>query len=327
MSTVAHNTNRQNSACPRFRNPFDLADDEAYQRWRDAKLAAYPETAAELMVEIADPANPTEAERAAITRLCRKANMAIYVSRQEYPDPERIRRDLLAFAGAFELRRIEGHRSAKDDGIVAIEMASDKHRKGYIPYSNRPLSWHTDGYYNAPEDRIRSFILHCCRSAEQGGENGLLDPEIAYIRLRDKNPELITALMHEGAMTIPANHEDNGKVRPESIGPVYTVDTRSGALQMRYTARGRHIEWRDDPGTREAVAFIASLLAGEEQRIFRHTLTPGQGVICNNVLHSRTGFDGGSSSSAASDRLLCRIRYLDPIAGTRHLDESFQQQL
>ena len=84
---------------------------------------------------------------------------------------------------------------------------------GTSPYTNRPLSWHTDGYYNAPEDRIRSFILHCCRNAERGGESALLDPEIAYIRLRDENPRFIAALMHDEAMTIPANHEADGSVR------------------------------------------------------------------------------------------------------------------
>ncbi|NWG75658.1 MAG: taurine catabolism dioxygenase TauD, partial [Rubrivivax sp.] len=36
-------------------NPFDLADDEAYRRWRDAKLAAHPRDVGERVVDVADP--------------------------------------------------------------------------------------------------------------------------------------------------------------------------------------------------------------------------------------------------------------------------------
>lgn len=320
MSSIALNTSHQKGAASRVCGPFDPGDDDAYRRWRDAKLAGYPQRPEKLFVEIADLAHPTAAEQAAITTLCGKANMAIYVTRRKRLDPSAVRDDLLTFARAFGLNRMEGHRSAAEDGVVALEIARDNTRSGYIPYTNRPLSWHTDGYYNAPEDRIRSFILHCCRNAERGGENALLDPEIAYIRLRDENPRFIAALMHDEAMTIPANHEANGSVRPESVGPVYSVDRRSGTLRMRYTARRRYIAWRDDPDTRDAAAFITDMLAGGEPFIFRHKLEPGQGIICNNVLHARAGFDGAPSSTASSGRLLYRIRYQDQIAGTGCLD-------
>ncbi len=322
MSSVALNTNRPTDAGARAGSPFDLSDHDAYRRWRDAKLADYPQSPEELFVEIADLAHPTAAEREAVTALCRKANVAIYVTRPERPDPNVVRRELPTFARAFGLNGMEGHRSAAEDGVVALEIARDETRTGYIPYTNRPLSWHTDGYYNAPEDRIRSFILHCCRDAESGGESALLDPEIAYIRLRDENPRFIAALMHEEAMTIPANREKDGSIRPESIGPVYSVEPGSGDLRMRYTARKRYIAWRDDPDTRDAAAFIASMLANGEPLVFRHKLEPGQGIICNNVLHARTGFDGAPSPEASSARLLYRIRYRDQIAGTGCLDES-----
>ena len=56
-------------------------------------------------------------------------------------------------------------------------------------------------------------MLHCVSPAADGGENGLLDPEIAYLRLRDENPEFIRALMAPDAMTIPANTEEGGENR------------------------------------------------------------------------------------------------------------------
>ncbi len=295
--------------------PFDLNDDTAYRRWRDDKLASYPARASEIFVEIDDLANPSEAERAALASRCHKANMAIYVSRPTLASEGSVRNELRAFAQAFGLHRTEGHRSAADDGIVAIEIARDAGRKGYIPYSDRPLSWHTDGYYNAPSDRIGAFLLHCVRGAEDGGENGLLDPEIAYIRLRDENPDFIEAFMHGEAMTIPANVEDNGKVRPQSTGPVFSVDSRTGTLHMRYTARSRNILWRDTPGTLAATRFLAGILADGEPLVFRHKLSPGQGLICNNVLHCRTGFKNGPALLERSNRLIYRVRYLDRIAG------------
>jgi hypothetical protein len=83
---------------------------------------------------------------------------------------------------------------------------------------------------------------------------------------------------------------------------------------MRYTARTRSVIWKDDPQTRGAVAFIESLLAGSGPGTFYHRLEAGQGLITNNVLHNRSGFednvDGGGS------RLLYRARYYDRIAGT-----------
>jgi hypothetical protein len=42
------------------------------------------------------------------------------------------------------------------------------------------------------------------------------------------------------------------------------------------------------------------------------TLAPGMGILCNNVLHDRSGF----VDAAATPRLLYRARYHERIAGT-----------
>lgn len=81
-------------------NPFNLNDGTAYRRWRDNKLSNYPAHASETIVEIGDLANPSEAERAALTHRC----MAIYVSRPTLASEGRVRNGLLdpeiAHAGA-----------------------------------------------------------------------------------------------------------------------------------------------------------------------------------------------------------------------------------
>lgn len=291
--------------------PFALDDAASYERWREAKLARYPRSTDELAVEIADLHNPTATEREAILARCRTANMAVYWNAQTGRDAQAVRPALLSFGRAFGLISAEDHRSAGADGIVGIEMANQGGRAGYIPYSDRPIAWHTDGYYNfhGPARCIQAMLLHCVRDAEAGGVNALLDQDIAYIRLRDRDPSFIAALMHPQAMTIPANEESNGRVRAANTGPVFAVHPATGALIMRYTARTRSIVWRDDAVTRAAVQCLEHVLASDPL-ILTHRLAPGQGLICNNVLHTRTGF---SDPAATEGRLLYRIRYHDRI--------------
>lgn len=291
---------------------FSLGDDRAYRRWRDAKLADYPRRPEELAVEVAALAVPSSAETRAVLAACGRANLCLYRSRQHLGDPQATRRALSAFVSHFGLAHFEAHRSAEADGIVALEVVAEGGRLGYIPYTNRAIGWHTDGYYNyeGPGRMIRSMLLHCVRSASEGGENGLLDHEIVYIRLRDENPDYIAALMHPEAMTIPANEEASGTTRCENTGPVFIVDPHSGGLTMRYTARKRNIRWRADAATQAAVRAIERVLS-EDPLIMRVRLAPGEGVICNNVLHDRIGFDPGAGSE--SGRLIYRIRAYDRV--------------
>ena len=177
--------------------------------------------------------------------------MAVYASPLAGVADKDIPRRLGARLG---LARLHANPLADEDGISSLEAAPEKAGRGYIPYSNQRLLWHTDGYYNAPEQRIRAFILHCVRPAAAGGENRLLDPEIAYILLRDADPQYVKALSAPDAMTIPANAADGAELRPAQTGPVFSAD--AGALHMRYTARTRSIEWRpdDDDARRGAVS-------------------------------------------------------------------------
>ncbi|MDH5784459.1 MAG: TauD/TfdA family dioxygenase, partial [Chromatiales bacterium] len=86
----------------------------------------------------------------------------------------------------------------------------------------------------------------------------------------------------------------------------------NGALHMRYTARKRNIEWKDDSTTEAALAALERLLS-DNPYIFRATLQPGMGLLCNNVLHTRDGF---RDDPKAPPRLLYRARYFDRIDGT-----------
>lgn len=296
--------------------PFNLHDETGYQSWRAGKLAEFPAALDKCITRIKNLAVPSESERLAIAACCRRANMALYECAAPFDDEAALRGALISFAKAFGLSTPERHRSAGDDGVVALQVSDAPAQRGFIPYTDRPLNWHTDGYYNDPRQPIRSFILHCVRPACSGGENMLLDPEIAYIWLRDENPAFIAALAHPQAMTVPEHIEEDGRVRPASTGPVFSIDPVSGALQMRYTARARNIVWRDDSPTRAAVDFLNDALAAGDPLIFRHRLEPGQGLICNNVLHNRSRFANAEGGEAG--RLILRLRYRERIAGTAH---------
>lgn len=286
-------------------SPFDLSSDTAYRAWRDAKLAAYPRTIDELIVPLANPRQLSAKETAALASRCARANMVIY-SAPHLPAADKSLPHQLA--QQLGLNRLEGNYLADEDGLSSITPASEEGqaRGDFIPYTHKPINWHTDGYYNTLDRRILGMTLHCAQDAESGGENALLDHEIAYIQLRDTNPDYIAALMQPDAMTIPARMDDDQVARAEQSGPVFSVDPDDGYLYMRYTARTRSIVWKDDPTTQAAVRALADILAHSEY-ILTARLTPGMGLICNNVLHTRTAF----SDSPDRRRLLYRGRYYD----------------
>ncbi len=289
---------------PTAEDPFSPEQPEAYRRWRERKLAAYPRCAQDLVVEVRDPRALSDAEVGKLREVCAAANMAVYSSPLAgLADKELVRR----VGARLGLEHLQSNPFADEDGISALEAAPEKSARGYIPYSNRRLHWHTDGYYNAPAQRIRAFILHCARAAATGGENRVLDHEIAYLLLRDADPDHVRALSAPRAMTIPAN-TDEGMARPAQSGPVFSGD--GGALHMRYTARTRSIEWRANAATQAAVQCLRKILESGSPYVFTLRLEPGQGLVCNNVLHDRSAF----TDTPDAGRLVYRARYLDRIA-------------
>lgn len=299
---------------------FDLFNDGAYGDWRAEKLSHYPAGPKDLLVPVADPKALGADEKKAILERCRKFNMAVYAA-----SPDAGKDDAIQLAGHFGLARFDQPLCTGEDGVTEIAVIEGGRRGGYIPYSDKPLSWHTDGYYNKPGGQVRGFILHCRRAAEEGGISELLDPEIAYIRLRDENPDFIRAFMENDVLTIPANLEDGAVIREARTGPVFSII--NGHLHMRYTARKRYREWKDDPLVAAARAFLESVLEDPGEHLFRWRLTPGQGLICNNVLHRRTGFSdpisiegggiegGGVEGGGVEDgRLIYRARFLDRVS-------------
>ena len=296
-----------NAALPLVREPAFAPDQpQAYLRWRERKLTGYPRRLDDIVVEMRDPRDPSAAEASEVRRACAIANMAVYAGPiAGVDDPEVVRR----LGRRLGLGSPQANPLADADGVTRLEVTAAKSDKGYIPYSNRRLLWHTDGYYNEATARVGAFILHCARPAANGGENRLLDPEIAYILLRDADPAHVVALSQPDAMSVPANDDPAMQARAARVGPVFSAE--GGVLHMRYTARTRSIVWRDDEQVRAALRCLADILE-TSRYTFTVRLEPGQGLVCNNVLHDRSAFS--DDPTPGRGRLVYRARFGPRIA-------------
>lgn len=217
----------------------------------------------------------------------------------------------LEFGRQLGLHRLDTSSSADGSGVVSLCAVNQSDRRSdYVPYTSRPLKWHTDGYYNTLVSRVDAFMLFCVRPAKKWGGNFLLDHEMLYMRVRDTNPDLLMALMDPGTMIVPASIVNNRIVRAQESVPVFWINGESGALSMRYSARPRKIVWKPAKSVERARKLVQELLHDSED-IVELTLQSGQGIVCNNILHGRRAFIDGSATE--SSRLFYRARYHDAV--------------
>lgn len=288
-------------------SPYLLNDGHAYQAWREQKLNHFPRRVNELIIELNNPIKLVDKEINRLNEGCATANMVIYRCAEDH-DPKQ---SALAISQQLGLQQLDANICSDEDRISTIEDSGDK-RSQYIPYTNKALNWHTDGYYNAKTQRIHSFLMHCARPAKTGGENTYLDPEIAYILLRDENPDYISALMQDDVMTIPENEIES---REAQTGPVFYLDA-SGNLCMRYTARQRSIVWKKDKQVEDALSCLNEILRKNDY-MFSYRLNAHEGVICNNVLHKRTAYEDDEQQK----RLLYRGRFYNRVNNSNTLED------
>ena len=178
----------------------------------------------------------SQQEKEQLLRNCSRTGMSFYRTTTEDNKSA-----LKEFWHQLGIRTIVTNPCADQQGISSIQIEPEAR---YIPYTAKPLGWHTDGYYNTKENTIRAFAMHCISPATKGGSNAYFDPEILYILLRDENPDYITALAHPEAMVIPQNTLEEHQPRATTVTPVLT--TEQNKLLIRYTERVHNITWRDD---------------------------------------------------------------------------------
>lgn len=294
--------------------PLSTSSSADFDIWARHKLSLYsPEAKQRLLqpLEIEVEQGFNNAQLITLRQRVQDYNLAIYqIAENSKIEPESIN----AMAGQLGLEALDANLCANDDLISVITDTShdspgNDQRRRYIPYSNKSLNWHTDGYYNPYHQRVRAVWLHCQQAASRGGENSFIDPGIVYILLRQENPSFIEALSHPEVMRIPANIENDKSIRDETASSVFQVSQDFSQLEMRFSQRKRHIIWRDDFLIREALAFMNELL--EQASIWRidYRLEAGQGVISNNTLHRRNAYE----DDEGSQRVYIRARYYNRI--------------
>ena len=291
-------------------SPFNLTDDYSYQKWREQKLLLaqnYISNPDCLFIPIADCQSPTKSEINNVLQNCLHYSFSFY--RVVKPSDVN-KKTIKQFMQQLGPSQLDANICADEDKLTSITQTTHQKQHDYIPYSNKRLSWHTDGYYNPSGKKINAMLLHCKQPAKSGGASLIMDHEIAYILLRDENPDYIKAFMQKDAMTIPANILDNKVIREAQTGPIFSIST-NGQLHMRYSARSRNIKWKQTPPILEAARFLTDLLDSNSPYILKYTLQAGEGMVCKNILHRRTSFVDYEESD--KKRLLYRGRYFDTL--------------
>ena len=288
---------------PVMKSPFILENQTEYISWRDNKLSLYPKDIESLSISF-DFENIDINKITQLKKIVEKYNFAIYDFSAQISDKK-----LQEFCVQLNLISSVTNLLADENGISFItdnsSLVQKKLNIEYIPYTNKPLNWHTDGYYHPLDSTVKSFLLHCNEPAQKGGENLLLDHEILYIFLRDHNPDFIDVLMQENIMEIPKNK--NSGSSSSSIGPVFYIDTEN-FLNMRFTSRQQNIIWKKDDMIKKIKDYISSFILDDDKYIFKLLLKKNQGYLANNILHKREGYLDGENK-----RLLKRLRFSERI--------------
>lgn len=190
---------------------------------------------------------------------------------------------------ALNLRDSDSGVIRGSDQLSLLHDASGTPKGRFPPYQPSTMNWHTDGYYNANEETIRCFSLHCLHPAATGGALRLMDDAFLILALLHDNPESLRLLAHPEAMTLPQNKDAQGHDRPDRTVPMIQQHM-DGNLSIRFTTRRQNIRWRCE-ATKSAAVRANQLIDSNEHWHCRVKLEQNQGVITRNILHSREAFN------------------------------------
>lgn len=284
----------------RYPNRFDLKTDMDYQKWRDEKLAAYPQSVGDLVVELGDMTAITPAEKAGILERVELANMCVYTA-----GSAGLTMDSLLALGK-QLGVVNTDKSVRHSN--SDELTDSGILGNAIPFTTRYVRWHTDATYYGSDQTIQALFLLCKQPAVEGGSNKVLDHEILYILLRDRNPDALGVLMSKDCFKY--RNPKTGEINDHLGGKVFWTNS-DGHLCHRFSFRKTDMAWSDDADVTAARGVLESLLLGEPEHVIEGRLESGLGLISNNVLHTREKLVDGDD--AASKRLLFRTRFYDRV--------------
>ena len=248
-----------------------------FLRWAEEKEKNIPHNVNEILVNIHDINNVKISEIYKIKETINRYNSCIYSSKVAL----KTNTNLLKFVESVGMRTYD--RNNIESNEISTITPLQNNIINYIPYTDKSLNWHTDGYYDRKS--IFSWLLHCVNPATQGGENYLLDHELALREYVLRNDD-IDNLMAEDALIIP---ESKDTLRSEISTYIFSFKNPYKKLHMRFSMR------KDNIGTSpKASSAITKLREIIENDCAKYSLTyklqKNEGIITNNILHGREAF-------------------------------------
>ena len=248
-----------------------------FLRWAEEKEKNIPQNSDGILVNIHDINNVKTSEIAKIKETIYKYNSCIYSSKIALKSNT----NLLKFVELVGMRTYDCNNIDSNEISTITPLQNSK--INYIPYTDKPLNWHTDGYYD--EKSIFSWLLHCVNPATRGGENYLLDHELVLREYLLRNDD-INNLMAEDALTIP---ESKYTSRSEISTYIFSFKNKYKRLHMRFSMR------KDNIGTsakaNSAVIKLREIIEGNCAKYsLTYKLQKNEGIITNNILHGRKAF-------------------------------------
>ena len=265
-----------------------------YKRWADKKLQGFSNKLDDLIVEIDNPNAISKSEKNIMLKTINQHNIVFF---QINKGTLNLKSSIKALASQIGLGNYEIDSKSDNDGLTEIKIHNSmKPSAEYIPYTDKQLNWHTDGYYNNEKNLILSWLLFCKSQSENGGMNKYMDHEIAYI-LFNKNFDNIDDLMLHNAYRIPENKLTGRKAVDNAI-----FSFIKNKLYMKFSMREKNIIWNDK--SKEATNNLKDIINSSKKYHISHKFSEGQGVITNNIIHMRTSF----TNLEKKNRLLYRLR-------------------
>jgi gamma-butyrobetaine dioxygenase len=190
---------------------------------------------------------------------------------------------------------------------VRVEPSPDN-----LAYTSREILPHTDNPYRDPVPTVQ--LLHCLRTADDGGDTGLVDGFCAAAALRAADRQAFDALTSNA---VSFGYKDKG-AELRAAAPLIELSPRGRVRGVRFNNRSAlplRLPHAEIAGFYRAYRRWAELLARPERRLHLR-LAPGDCLVFDNrrILHARTAFS--MSQGSAGRHLQGCYADLDGLAST-----------
>ncbi len=165
---------------------------------------------------------------------------------------------------------------------------------GNLAFTSRAIAPHTDNPYRDPVPTLQ--LLHCLRTAADGGDTGLVDGFAAAAAFRAADPESFAVI---AGTPVPFGYLDSGAELRACL-PLIQLSPRGRVAGIRFnnrSAQALQAPYAEVSAFYDAYRRWAALLASPERQLTLR-LIQGDCLIFDNtrILHARTAFSMSADS-------------------------------